>query len=214
MTLFAHYQPETGEITGFYNDTRHDDIPQPNLEISEADWRRQINGEVIWRVDVTANAPGLFEYTAPPRPREEQREAALRLIDAEHAHWLELLTGGATVAERDTWKAKEEAARAYLADTATPGQAAMIATEAEGTKITETALAEKIVAKADTFLTLIGIAAGIRARSRAAIMAATADDVPPDQVETRIAVALDTLKSEAEAAAAKFQAQKTQTEEA
>lgn len=124
--------------------------------------------------------------SAPPTPREDQRKAALARVDEEHASLLVTLTGSATEAERDTWKVKEEAARAFDAGTATPGQAAMLAAEAQGRSITEVELVAVIIGKADAFLHLIGLAASIRAKGRAAIMAATDEAVPLDQVVAQI----------------------------
>lgn len=136
--------------------------------------------------------------------REVQRDAALRQIDAAHAAYLRDLTGGATVEERDTWKAKEEVARAYVAGAATSGQAAMLAAEAAGAGLSEADLAAKVIAKADSFLALIGIAAGLRAKACAAIMIAGAEDVPPEDVGARIAAALSQMNEEAGAASAQF----------
>lgn len=124
--------------------------------------------------------------SAPPIPREDQRKAALDRIEQEHASFLVTLTGGSTVAERDTWKVKEEAARAFEAGTASPGQAAMLAAEAQGRSITEVELVAVIIGKADAFLHLIGLAASIRAKARSAIMAATDEAVPLDQVVAQI----------------------------
>lgn len=133
------------------------------------------------------------------------REAALGRVDEEHANYLVTLTGGATVAERDTWKVKEEAARAFEAGAATPGQTAMLAAEAQGAGITEAELAATIIAKADAFLALIGVAAGLRAKGRAAIMAATDETVPLDQVEGQIEAVFAQLAQEVQAAITQIQ---------
>jgi hypothetical protein len=140
-----------------------------------------------------------------PVPREDLRNMAMARVDAEHADYLVMLTGGATVAERDTWKVKEEAARAFEAGTATPGQTAMLAAEAQGAGITEAELAATIIAKADAFLALVGVAAGLRAKGRAAIMAATDEAVPLDQVETQIDVVFAQLAQEVQAAITQIQ---------
>jgi hypothetical protein len=143
---------------------------------------------------------GYTEGTAPPIPREDQRRHALARVDEEHADYLVTLTGGATVAERDTWKVKEEAARAFEANTATPGQIAMLAAEAQGAGITEAELAANIIAKAEAFLTLVGVAAGLRAKGRAAITAATDEAVPLGQVTSQIAAVFDQLEQDVQAA--------------
>ena len=141
---------------------------------------------------------------APPCPRAEQREMALARIDAIHAEYLRTLTGGATIEERDTWKSKEEAARAFVADTATNGQSAMIAAEAVGAGVTDAAMAAKVIAKADAFLSLIGVAAGLRAKTRAAITRATDDAIPLENVSAAVEQVFLEMKSEVQAAVAAF----------
>lgn len=108
---------------------------------------------------------------APPPPPFDQAQArAMTLIDQHHAEMLTSATGGATSAERDTWTVKAAAAVAYLADSASPAQAAMI--EAEGGDDPD-ALAQRIVEKSDAFQMLVGIAGGIRATAREAVRVAT-----------------------------------------
>ncbi len=141
----------------------------------------------------------------PPVPREEQRAAAISRIDAVHAEYLRTLTGDATVEERGTWKAKEEAARALVAGDATAGQTAMLRAEANGAGITEAALAAKIIAKADGFLSLIGVAAGLRAKARAAVVAVTDDSVPLEDVAASIGGVFVEMDSEVQAALSAFQ---------
>ncbi len=116
------------------------------------------------------------------------------------------------MAERDTWKAKEEAARAYLAGTASDGQAAMLAAEAHGAGVVETDLAAAIIAKADAFLELAGIAAGLRAKARVAINLATSEEVPLAEVKTQIETVFAALTQEVEVAVAQFQNTNTQEE--
>lgn len=112
------------------------------------------------------------------RLRAACRVGAIERIDLLHASFMRSLTGDATVEERDTWKPKEEAARAYVDGSASDGQKAMIDLEAAGTGGDPVALAARVVAKAEAFLILIGIAAGLRAKARAAIIPVTADNVP------------------------------------
>ena len=54
-------------------------------------------------------------------------------------------------------------------------------------------LAESIVAKARDFQKFIGLAACIRAQGRASILAATADEVPQDRIQTSIDAVFDQL---------------------
>jgi len=154
---------------------------------------------------ITREVADLPNEVVEPVAREDQRQAALARIDDEHASYLVALTGGATEAERDTWKVKEEAARAFEAGTVTPGQTAMLGAEAQGAGITEAELAAKIIVKADQFLELVGVAAGIRAKGRAAIIAATDEAVPLDQVEARIAAVFAQLAQEVQGAITQIQ---------
>ncbi|MFI0396040.1 hypothetical protein [Paracoccus jiaweipingae] len=199
----AHYD-EGGRIVGFYDPAIHADIPAPVVDIPDDAWAGHTGGTQVYHVDLSGAAPAVAPYIPPPPSREDQRRSALAKIDAEHARYLRALTGGATIEERDTWKPKEEASRAFEAGTATPGQAAMLAAEADGGGITEAELAAKIIAKADAFLALIGVAAGLRAKARAAIMAATDEAVPLDQVSGQITAAFTQLDADAKAAVAQF----------
>lgn len=116
-----------------------------------------------------------------------QREAAIQRINQAHATFMRELTGNATIEERDTWKTKEEAARAYLLNTATEGQSMMIELEAQGDGTEPTVLAQIIVARSEGFQKLIGMAAGLKNKAKAAIAQATDETVPIEQV----AVALE-----------------------
>jgi hypothetical protein len=139
---------------------------------------------------------------AEPIYRKNSTDTALLKIDIIHGDYLVTLTGGATVAERDTWKVKEEAARAFDAGAATSGQIAMLEAEASGAGIMKEVLAATILTKADRFLVLIGVAAGIRAESRAAVIAATDETVPLAEVSDRIDQVDAAMRTKAEAAAA------------
>lgn len=48
---YAHYNKETNEILGYYDDTIHEQIPEPNLKISDEAWSEalKINAN---RVDI------------------------------------------------------------------------------------------------------------------------------------------------------------------
>jgi hypothetical protein len=40
---YGHYN-EKGEYLGFYSDDIHQEIPEPNLELTEKEWQQAING--------------------------------------------------------------------------------------------------------------------------------------------------------------------------
>ena len=146
------------------------------------------------------DALGYTEGTAPPIPREDQRRHALARVDEEHALFLVAFTGGATGPARDTWKVKEEAARAFEAGTATAAQTEMLSEEAQGGGQTVAQLAAHVIAKAEVSLPRIGKANGIRAKARAAIKAATDEAVPLGQVTSQIAAVFDQLEQDVQAA--------------
>ncbi len=135
----------------------------------------------------------------PPAPRADQRAAALAEVDAIHARYLSAATGNATTEERDTWAIKEAAARAVEDGTATAGQSAMLEAEAVGAGVDVEQLIATIIAKADAFLLFVGRAAGIRAKARAAVRAATDEAVPLDEVSDQVAAAINQLSADAQA---------------
>lgn len=144
---------------------------------------------------------------APIPPHAVQREAALVRIRDVHADFLRQSTGHATVEERDTWKPKEEAARALIAGSATDGQTTMLQFEAEGGGTDLLVLAQIVVAKAEAFQALIGIAAGIKAKAKSAIMQATDETVPVEQVGPALEALFAQLPTEADAAVAQWRGQ-------
>ena len=40
---YAHYDKDTKRLLGYYDDEIHNDIPEPNIEISDEDWLRALN---------------------------------------------------------------------------------------------------------------------------------------------------------------------------
>ena len=127
---------------------------------------------------------------------EAGQHLAHRAIDEQHASLMRQLTGGATIEERDTWQSKELASVALLAETATAGQIQMLTIEAGYLSTTPDVLAAKIIAKADAFKMLIGLAAGIRGKAHAAVDAAKTEaqlDAVGDTARTEIAEAMAQL---------------------
>lgn len=110
--------------------------------------------------------------TAGKMALEGAKHGAIAALDQQHAALLRKLTGNATIEERDTWQKKELAALAVKEGKATEGQVLMIATEAGYLGTTPAKLADTILAKGAAFEKLIGLAAGVRGKARAAISAA------------------------------------------
>lgn len=40
---YAHYDKDTKRLLGYYDDEIHNDIPEPNIEISNEDWAKALN---------------------------------------------------------------------------------------------------------------------------------------------------------------------------
>ena len=40
---YAHYDKDTKRLLGYYDDEIHNDIPTPNIEISDEEWREALN---------------------------------------------------------------------------------------------------------------------------------------------------------------------------
>jgi hypothetical protein len=151
---------------------------------------------------------GAIEVLELPLPSHEtQRQTAFVRVDQEHAGFLRNLTGNATIEERDTWKTKEDAARALVAGSATDGQQAMIAYEAQGDGTKPLALAQTIIAKAEAFQSLIGLAAGMKAKAKTAITQASSDQVPIEQVASALEQVFGQISAETNVAVAQWKGQ-------
>lgn len=149
-----------------------------------------VNGELVEMTKVEAAAFVAAQETSKPT-LDQIKADALATIDTEHAARLRRLTGDATPEERDTWTVKAAAAAAFLAGTQTTAQAAMIEAEASGSGVTAAQLAQVIDAKAQAFMSLVGLAAGLRSKGRTAIKEAIDAEA--------VAGALAVLKAEAAA---------------
>lgn len=135
-----------GKITGFYRPDLHQNIPEPNAEISEDDWRGHIEGKMEWRFDESGQQ---YEYTPPAQPRYPTLEIAQRAMVAWINSFAADLTVGMPDAELRALPVKGAAARAYLDGTATTEQLGILQAEAGLTGEEVDALAAKIKANAD-----------------------------------------------------------------
>ena len=107
-----------------------------------------------------------FETFFPPNVADyldSQRTGALQQIADRHAAIIATLTGNATAAERDTWIVKEQAARDVIAGGT--GGGVIVPVEGE----TALQLARKVVAKAEGFRSLVGLADNFKRRSEKAV---------------------------------------------
>lgn len=121
---------------------------------------------------------------------EFEKAEARDMVHQLHAETLELLTGGATIQERDTWPVKETAARAFIGETASPSDLQMLGTEAVFTGLPLADLAAHIVAKAEAFKSLVGLASGMRAKGLQSIEAC--------QTVEQVAAVVQSIETEVE----------------
>ena len=103
------------------------------------------------------------------------------------------LTGGVPIEEMLSWTAKEAAAEAVLAGTATAGQTTMIQAEATLTGEAVPALCEIILAKAAAYNAAVGIIAGLRRAAEAQLAACTVPEDCPAVAAACIAAAAAVL---------------------
>lgn len=112
---------------------------------------------------------------------------AIDQCDAWHASTLKAAVTPYTIEERETWSIKLEAAKAYLADTATDYQTAMLTAEAPAYGYTTEEHAQRIIEKSQAYHVLVGQLAGMREQAKNAIR--EADTLP------QIQAVIDSLKS-------------------
>lgn len=73
---YAHYDEKEKTILGYYDDEIHNDIPEPNIEISDEDWLRALN-ENANSVDVKNQKLARIEV------EQEKDEKAKQLVEIE-----------------------------------------------------------------------------------------------------------------------------------
>ena len=106
-------------------------------------------------------------------------DQSLSVISAMQNDIMETLTGFPSRAEVASWSYKLDAAKAYLAEGADDAQKAIIELEAADTPDeSPQQRAQKIVARAQAYMGLIGVSSAFRERHRSAVKAAkTLDEV-------------------------------------
>jgi len=118
-------------------------------------------------------ADGAFMDPAPQPQYMNAALASTAVYDAIDAFTLSV-TGRVPDDEKLAWPAKEDAARAIVAGTATEPQTALLADEASGTGETVAALAAKVIAKADVYRAIVARCTAIRRNADTALAAASA----------------------------------------
>ncbi|MDP1668602.1 hypothetical protein [Phaeovulum sp.] len=168
--------------------------------IREGGWFTLPNGDhVSPAMAGWSNDEGYALSEAPePAPVLPMLAAIKASAQAEMLAWVDnftaIFTADTPIDERLSWDAKEAAARAWLAGTATAEQEALLRAEAEITGESTDNLALLILANADLFRAVIGRVSGLRRTTSDAINAAET----PEAVQA----VLDAAKAQALAMAA------------
>ncbi len=114
---------------------------------------------------------------------------ALNRVKTQHAFALKMLSGDATVEERDTWPIQLQAAQDFKADRASDTQNAMLdALLLNGES--KTALADRVISKDIAMQTLIGLTGGVKRKTEKAVEAAET----PEAVEAVISGAAEQMQ--------------------
>lgn len=87
-------------------------------------------------------------------------------ITNKHAELLRVLTGNATIEERDTWQTKAIAAEAFNNNSASNSQKLMLQSEADILAVEVSILVQTILQKYENYQKLIGLASGLRSKGK------------------------------------------------
>lgn len=86
---FCNYEENTGEIKGYYDDEIHQVIPEPNIEITEENWKKalsenhnKINADGTTElVDFRTTEEILYNESLPNSEEIEKMEYQSKLIE-------------------------------------------------------------------------------------------------------------------------------------
>ena len=83
---YAHYDKDTKRLLGYYDDEIHNDIPEPNIEISDEEWREALNknansvdvkNQKLVRVEVEQKKDDLAELDEAIKEAEDNIRRAI-----------------------------------------------------------------------------------------------------------------------------------------
>lgn len=144
----------------------HEDIVKAGLSLYSIDG--------VWKTDGDVQSVQKFIDDYDPLPTF--KEKALLKIDHTHSFLLKKATGFATIEERDTWQLKLDAAKGYLANTATTTQKQMIEVEAPAYGYTPLYHANRVIEKSNNYALLVATLAGLREKAKLTVLACTTID--------------------------------------
>lgn len=186
---FANYDAATGEILGYYDDGLHATIPEPNRQITDAEWRDCIEHPGLRRIDPATGQ--VITYTPPPPPLSDVQDAAYRAIDQAagraRSRYITVAAG-----QEGTYLLKERQARDFAAAGYTGTVPAMVQSEMNATGATATDAANAIIAQADAWISVAATVEEIRIGAKTAIGAA-ADQAGVEAIRDQAIADLDAV---------------------
>jgi len=82
MKYYVHYADGTGNILGVYTSDVHSSIPNPNIEITEAQWQMVLRYECVVQDGAVVMVP-MESWSSPPLDLGTSASARLAQIDLE-----------------------------------------------------------------------------------------------------------------------------------
>jgi len=154
---YAHLENYTNKLLGWYDSDIHDEVPTPNIEVSESDWQSAIE------INANCYEDGAF-IVKDFRTSEEIEKNKRSSINENYENEVSKLTLGVPNSEISTWTKQESEARSYKIDNqaATP----LISSLAEQRGVSLDYLADKIIEKADAYSIAIGTLTGVRQKAQ------------------------------------------------
>jgi glycerophosphoryl diester phosphodiesterase len=116
MQYYAHYDDKTGKIIGFYADGIHgENIPDPKISISEAEWRDAVANQD--KRKVSRETLKIVE-TLPPMPSREECLSGIRYRRNQllsETDWTQLADIAMTDQQKADWRNYRQALRDFPA---------------------------------------------------------------------------------------------------
>ncbi|WP_241086846.1 hypothetical protein [Candidatus Vondammii sp. HM_W22] len=167
---FAHYD-DNGNILGFYDNGIHIDIPEPNILLSEKEWKGCVNNPTLRKIYVASAT--LIEIAKPEPSLDDIKHATkIRVNDFTVTVSVRAkLTGYADQYKLAGWNDKSQRANRVITNTASDADIAILQTECDkrGKGETPQDLAKNQAAKGQALATAVAIIDGMESAALAAI---------------------------------------------